>query len=382
MRQDSRRAGVRPSRLAFTLVELLVVIAIIGTLVGLLLPAVQAAREAARSNTCRNYLSQLQKAIANRETSLRDYPGYVNSLGITGSDIRVRASWVVMTFPYIEQRALWDRWSQGLVGGLNVTTDAVALEVLICPSDPPASPSIPSNSYVANAGWIQKSNRFISSTPSGFERFENAGNGVFFDRNRRAMRTGNVNTVGLLNGPPDYNDGSDPNDPRDDVPPIVMTNAYIGSKGDGLSATLMLSENIHSGTWTLANPGDATPDEKWQYGFCWQQPLQVASQSWQRINGDIKQGVDDVTEEMGRRRNADDSVTSATSADQIYDAFPTSNHPGGVNVAFMGGSVQFLGDQIDPVVYAQLCTSNSKVSDLRAGSVADKDLPPPGDGAY
>ena len=117
----------RQFRKAFTLVELLVVIAIIGTLVGLLLPAVNAAREAARSNTCRNYLSQLQKGIIMRETSLREYPGYVNSLGITGSDQRVRASWIVMTFPYIEQSALWDLWNSAHVNGFNAQLHAVAL---------------------------------------------------------------------------------------------------------------------------------------------------------------------------------------------------------------------------------------------------------------
>src|SRR5689334_3678585 len=72
---SSNRTGNRVStmrqnsRSAFTLVELLVVIAIIGTLVGLLLPAVQAAREAARSNSCRSNMTQLQKAITQREQS-------------------------------------------------------------------------------------------------------------------------------------------------------------------------------------------------------------------------------------------------------------------------------------------------------------------------
>ena len=117
MRHIQKTGILHPKRLTtgFTLVELLVVIAIIGTLVSLLLPAVQAAREAARSNTCRNNLKQLQTALATRESSLKQFPGYINKLGISGAtqDKQNRASWVVMTFPYIDQQPMWDRWTQG-----------------------------------------------------------------------------------------------------------------------------------------------------------------------------------------------------------------------------------------------------------------------------
>src|ERR687884_230998 len=108
-RPNTRRAA----RAGFSLVELLVVIAIIGTLVGLLLPAVQAAREAARRNSCANNLSQLPKALTIREGSTKDLPGYVNTLGIKGTTNLVRASWVVTTFPYIEQQQLFDLWNNG-----------------------------------------------------------------------------------------------------------------------------------------------------------------------------------------------------------------------------------------------------------------------------
>ena len=43
--------------------------------------------------------------VANRESSLRELPGYVNALGLKGTSQQVRASWVVLTFPYIEQLA-------------------------------------------------------------------------------------------------------------------------------------------------------------------------------------------------------------------------------------------------------------------------------------
>ncbi len=110
---------INRNRLAFTLVELLVVIAIIGTLVALLLPAVQAAREAARSNTCRNNLKQLSLALINYDSSQQEFPGLVNEIPNKGSTkgtngsytVGRRVSWVVMAFPYIENGALWDRWT-------------------------------------------------------------------------------------------------------------------------------------------------------------------------------------------------------------------------------------------------------------------------------
>jgi prepilin-type N-terminal cleavage/methylation domain-containing protein/prepilin-type processing-associated H-X9-DG protein len=365
MRQIQRRG--------FTLVELLVVIAIIGTLVGLLLPAVQAAREAARSNTCRNNMTQLQKALANRESSLNDYPGYINSLGVSGNAKQIRASWLVMTLPYLEQKPLWDRWSQGPggsgVGFQNSRLDdysATQIEIFICPSDPPISPGTPNLSYVANAGFLARSNRF---SPQGGE---NPANGVFFDRNRVVVNQ-RLGIEGSHLGPKDVQDNQG-------ISPIVMTTAYIQAKGDGTTQTLMLSENLHAVYWAhlpeqhYLPSGSSPTDEKWQFGFCWEQPDEPSVQNGkQRLNGNQDQ---DSYEQVA------DIAAGANARDEITDAFPSSNHPGGVNMAFVGGSVRFITDQIAPLVYAQLMTSNGKASDLRSSGVAERDLPPVGDGSY
>lgn len=371
--------------MAFTLVELLVVIAIIGTLVGLLLPAVQSAREAARSNTCRNNLTQLQKALTQRETSIGSYPGYINNLGVKGTSRQIRASWVIMTFPYIEQNALWDRWSQAaVVQGTSLSPGATAqLEILICPSDPPISAELPLLSYVANAGWIERSNDMIDSsslignlpTPLAFNKQpqqENPSNGVFFDNSR--------------NRGEDYMGPYDRNDPsQKDIPAITMSAAFI-QKGDGLSSTLMLAENLHAVTWTYTDQGayssgggasSPLSDRKYHFGFCWEQPEAIID------------GITSGNQYQYWRMNASDPTLgnqyeNYTSVQEIQpgQSFASSNHPGGVNVAFVGGAVQFVNDQMEPRVYAQLMTSNGKSSDLYIGNTYERGLPPLSESDY
>jgi prepilin-type N-terminal cleavage/methylation domain-containing protein/prepilin-type processing-associated H-X9-DG protein len=113
-------------RVAFTLVELLVVIAIIGVLVALLLPAVQAAREAARRASCLNNLKNLALGALNHESAKRYFPLSFDGFGYSNSQPpRVNeengSSWIVSTFPYIEQQTLYDQFkaSEAFVGRFN-----------------------------------------------------------------------------------------------------------------------------------------------------------------------------------------------------------------------------------------------------------------------
>jgi prepilin-type N-terminal cleavage/methylation domain-containing protein/prepilin-type processing-associated H-X9-DG protein len=97
---ESHRGGSRgPHRRgAFTLVELLVVIAIIGTLVGLLLPAVQAARESARRSSCTNNIKQLALALHN----IHDAKGKLPFAANCADAARIPGTWSPQnsTYPY------------------------------------------------------------------------------------------------------------------------------------------------------------------------------------------------------------------------------------------------------------------------------------------
>ncbi len=341
----------------FTLVELLVVIAIIGTLVALLLPAVQSARESARGNTCRNNLKQLQLALTSYDSQKSRLPGYVNELfdpngPKTGNPLRPedgrRASWIVMTFPYMEQTALWDQWNN-----FNGDPQVPAIEGLTCPSDPPEIPGEPWLAYVGNAGQA-----YSDTTRSGDEH-EFAANGVFFDDNRNPV-------FGAADG---HGDGN-PTNARD-YPRIQSSINYIQS-ADGTSNTIMLSENLHTFYW--AYNSDAIKDCKHLFGFIWKSKTNTQPASHERINGD----------KYYAQPTPGEPASMGAFAEREYESygFPSSNHPGVVNAAFCDGHLVSLSETIDPVVYAQIMTSNRNKSKFTSGGTPDRTLAQPSDDQF
>jgi len=131
----------------FTIVELLVVISIVGILVGLLLPAVQMAREAARRMQCANNLKQLGLAVHNYHDTYRMLPISVGpwQQGPRYAKERNGKGWIVSMLPQLEQANLYAAFEPHFKGdffsggGLNspaaLQVMQTKLSVLTCPSD-------------------------------------------------------------------------------------------------------------------------------------------------------------------------------------------------------------------------------------------------------
>jgi len=348
---------MRHTRRGFTLVELLVVIAIIGTLVALLLPAVQNARETARSNTCRNNLKQLSLAMASMDTQLKKLPGYSNELfnpngTKSGTPLMFtpafarRASWVVRVLPYMENTALWDQWNT-----FGTPPQAPALEGLTCPSNAPEVPGQPWLAYVGNAGWA------FTDTTRGSDAAEYAANGIFFDLNK--------------------NKNIGPADGREAMLPVQMSMSQVT---DGTTKTMMLSESLHTFYWTYGLDNDASniKDAKHLFGFVWKSVTPTQPNKIERINGD--KYYDEPT--PGPPDTMETFADPSNSNRYESYGYPSSAHSGGVNVAFCGGQVEFIAETIEPTIYAQLMTSNSKRSKFVSGGVADRKLNQPSDDQY
>lgn len=352
-------------RTAFTLVELLVVIAIIGTLVGLLLPAIQNAREASRRSQCSTNLSQLTKALLMYEEKNKEFPGYINALGIPHGPV-TRAPWVVFTLPSLEQPAVFEKWTEPQYEVFP------HIAIFACPSSPDTQRDIGRLGYVANCG------ESVRSGPTSVS--EQAANGVFFDHTRRADQD-DPEMLGKHTA-----DSFDGLDPAGDAPIVHMSMDYIQSRGDGSTSTLFLSESTRTATYGyLGQPFpidgddkdeyDSKADSQFHFGFTWIQPQLTIGDMDKRLPEWPVLRVNGIPENSGFAMASEVKWT---------DAFPQSRHPGGVNASFVAGQVRFLKDEIDQLVYSQLMTSNRKESSLkdRNGKKPDSQLNQPTDGQY
>ncbi|MBI3462692.1 MAG: DUF1559 domain-containing protein [Planctomycetes bacterium] len=290
------------NRRGFTLVELLVVISIIGMLMALLIPAVQQARETARGNTCRNNLTNLVKAIINYEGTTQSYPGYQQTIK-SRTGIEMQVGWLVPILRQLDRPDM-DNSIRSFAGpvdpslgvlshpfwqpycelrrqqGDSAYPDPSFLEILLCPSDASRTKQGQVSHYVVNTGR--------RDSPVGLQNnldipLDFPDNGVFQASGRLYLDFGGPQST--ITTPTGSFSGVTLN--------LGKNARKIGSgfisRGDGLSTTLMLSENVAAHDWTDI--------EERQTGFIWwpyEVPddatnAQIADLSMIKINGKLGQ---------------------------------------------------------------------------------------------
>jgi prepilin-type processing-associated H-X9-DG protein len=157
---------------------------------------------------------------------------------------------------------------------------------------------------------------------------------------------------------------------------------------------------MHAWYWSYgANPdgtsynqieGSANPirDAKHLFGFVWKNPMSTPPQpsEIERINGD--RYFDKNPTAFPPPTAMQDPTGPSDWANGKYESygFPNSAHPGGANMAFCDGHLTFVAETLDPLVYAQLMTSNrnrSRLIDYRgAPPVPERSMPAPPDNVY
>jgi len=328
----------RRDRRGFTLVELLVVIAIIGVLVALLLPAVQQAREAARRMSCTNNLKQLALACHNYHDTYGRLPlNYSNG----GYDSLQRGtSWLTQTLPFIEQGNIYDQidfnfglsndprnvgvWNTSPTIGSNSWLASQAIDAFQCPSD----------------GLNEDGRRGGRANVGGF----NAGinnykgvNGANWEWGTWIVNTGvHASTPWGVSG-----NGLDAGNGI----------FFRGAAGGRPSRTKMSA--ITDGTSNTYMVGEAIP------AFC-------THTWWWWFNGST--GTCAVP--PNARAQSGSCQTGSRTADLICAAGDWPNnysfmsmHPGGLQFAYADGSVSFVTDNIDIIVYRNNATmSGGEVS--------------------
>ncbi|WP_422930043.1 DUF1559 domain-containing protein [Singulisphaera sp. PoT] len=342
------------SRRGFTLIELLVVIAIIAVLIALLLPAVQAAREAARRSQCVNNLKQLGLAAHNYHSALGCFPvaGGKNAFN-SPSEFHPWGGWSAhgMMLGYLEQTPLYNAanfsWSptNGSFGyALNSTVTNAVINSFLCPSDGYAGKSN-TNSYYACYGTTVELGGWESLLGAN-PPVQPASTGVYCQYTSYSVADctdGTSNTVAFGEALSGDNAGS--------------TSAYRGNMNLGASGNLVNSfllsaqnnaANVITDLQTCAKGMSTTNGSisssrgyRWAFsavGYSMFNVLQTPNEL--KVNGC----------RFGCNGGCDPSYG--------YSYPASSNHSGGVNVAFADGSVRFIKDSINRTTWWAIGTRN------------------------
>ena len=285
----------------FTLIELLVVITIISVLIGLLLPAVQAAREASRQSQCRNHLKQQMLATLSFESQ--------HSLLPPGSRIHrleygKGVSWRVLILPYLEEAALWEQIGVNEDGGM---TKHLGIGLI------PSAWSCPS-------AWPDVDPAGLP--PAHYDTVSGSGHAAEFRWDRDDTSCGDIFIDGAF-----YPDSE----------------VRLGQITDGTSHTLAIGERTY-----FMND--------WIIGTIWSERSELELCAFASRN--IRYPINASHTTFGYYKYDPDTPADASKTILRNDLFFGSLHPHGAHFAMVDGSVQFLDDSINFVLFEDLASRN------------------------
>lgn len=349
-REHTMKTGRRvttPARRGLSLLEVFVVICVLATLAALILPAMQQARIDTRPNYCQIHLKTLVLAATNY--AMRNnghlpqlYSNY--SFDPDGSDSAVpdtiRRSWAVSLLPDLDHRGIFRTISAfDADAGAGSGSDFAwpSLKVLQCPQSPGHDGKAGALSYVANAGYIDRSiwHNSVHSKRHHALAYEWDGEAGITEKDLLI-----AHSTGVFWRPTVPGDHSTLSDATG------MSLDFIGS-GDGQSNTILFAENLQAGRWDRA-------ENLWEIGF----GLKVGLTG---LDADFGQDSAHPLRLSGPLKHAADSLPGARPEAKTGTApRPSSNHGGTCIYGFADGSAKQISDDIDPLVYARLLTPNGQ----------------------
>jgi prepilin-type N-terminal cleavage/methylation domain-containing protein/prepilin-type processing-associated H-X9-DG protein len=337
-------------RRGFTLIELLVVIAIIAVLIALLLPAVQAAREAARRAQCVNNLKQIGLALHNYHSvndslppggeawgDSRHFNGWFN--GPQNFSMKARL------LPFMEQQQLFNaiNWNVSSVWGsngapywvdgtnLNMTVSMSKVASFACPSDGnipgggSSQPQGPGVSYANNFGLNRYNSGWYSSGITSIQGDDSTLNRV---RSFATVTDGTSNTAAF--------------------------SEWVKGKGSNSIIGLNIVNTTSSISVTLVPQTVTGNAANQQLAAACQNAVISTSAIWD-YKGEIW-----LLHDSGRGGGYFHIMTPNKigcvnpGIDTIIGA--SSNHPGGVNVLMLDGSVKFVKSTVSQTTWFAIGT--------------------------